>query len=129
LPTYPRHYSSLYFHVQFDLRLIQVRLSGSKKSTTIFKPITICRSIQNLPGEFTTFYHSSNYFYAQIYMDSSRVILIIVFILSLIIEQLRRLIPERFSDWSELLYNTTNAFFGLLIVHTYLHLNAAISTK
>ena len=60
---------------------------------------------------------------------SSRVILIIVFILSFIIEQLQRLIPGRFSDWLDLLSNTASAFFGLLIVHTYLHLNAAISTK
>ena len=60
---------------------------------------------------------------------SSRVILINVFILSFIIEQLQRLIPGRFSDWLDLLSNTASAFFGLLIVHTYLHLNAAISTK
>lgn len=60
---------------------------------------------------------------------SSRVILIFVFIFSFIIEQLQRLIPGRFSDWSDLLTNTASAFFGLLIVHTYLYLKAAISTK
>jgi glycopeptide antibiotics resistance protein len=60
---------------------------------------------------------------------SSRAILIIVFIFSFIIEQLQRLIPGRFSDWLDLLSNIASAFFGLLIVRIYVHLNAAISTK
>jgi glycopeptide antibiotics resistance protein len=60
---------------------------------------------------------------------SSRAILIIVFIFSFIIEQLQRLIPGRFSDWLDLLSNIASAFFGLLIVRIYFHLNAAISTK